>query len=323
MSLYTLFHPPVFQGRGKKKNYFEGWYFKMALPDEVIALIPGIALGEDRHAFIQVISSKEGRSWYVRFPFDAFVADKKAFAVAIGDNHFSLDGIAVDLHAEGLTLKAEIRHISPTPFPVSLRAPGIMGWYAYVPFMECFHGVVSTHHSLEGLIELNGRTIKGAGGTGYIEKDWGSSFPSAWIWMQANCFPTDKVACMLSVANIPFLGRTFQGFLGFLQIGEKLIRFGTYTGAKVIRLEQDNEHASVTISQRGYRITFDATLGPTSHLSAPRQGNMERSILESVIGTIGVTLKDREGKLLFQETGSMAGIELSEAVNLMPSKHKV
>lgn len=111
--------------------------------------------------------------------------------------------------------------------------------------------------------------------------------------------------------------------MGFLQIGEKLIRFGTYTGAKVIRLEQDNEHASVTISQRGYRITFDATLGPTSHLSAPRQGNMERSILESVIGTIGVTLKDREGKLLFQETGSMAGIELSEAVNLMPSKHKV
>ncbi len=316
MSLHTLFHPPVFQGRNKKNNYFEGWYFKMAMQDEVIALIPGIAMGDDRHSFIQVISSREERSWYVRFPYEAFSAEKKVFSVTIGDNHFSAEGISVDISFEDLHLKAEVKNLNTTSFPVSLAAPGIMGWYAYVPFMECFHGVVSTHHSLEGFIELNGKKTDCKGGTGYIEKDWGTSFPSAWIWMQANCFPSDKVSCMLSVAKIPFLGMTFQGFLGFLQIGGKLIRFGTYTGAKIIKLEQDREHATLSIRQKGYVITFVATLGPASHLSAPRQGTMDRTILESVRGTIEVTLKKKDGTLLFQETGSMAGIELSEAAEL-------
>lgn len=320
MSIYTLFHPPVFQGRGKKQNYFEGWYFKMAIEGEVIALIPGIALGDDRHSFIQVIRGQEQRSWYVRFPYEAFKADTKAFAVTIGQNHFSIERISIDIQFEDLTLTAEVKHLHPTPFPVTLKAPGIMGWFAYVPFMECFHGVVSTHHGLEGSVKLNGKETEYTGGTGYIEKDWGTSFPSAWIWMQANCFPTDKVACMLSVANIPFLGRTFQGFLGFLQLGEELIRFGTYTGAKIMKLEQDSEHALVIIRQKDYQITFLATLGPTSHLSAPRQGNMERSILESVMGTVEIRLEKKDGSLLFKETGSMASIELSEAAQLMKKK---
>jgi hypothetical protein len=288
----------------------------MAKQDEVIALIPGVSLGSDRHAFIQVISSKEGRSWYVRFPFEAFKAEKKKFSVTIGSNHFSTDGIFIDLESEGLRLKAEEQNHNPTPFPVTLASPGIMGWFAYVPFMECFHGVVSTHHTLKGSVELNGRTTDYTGGTGYIEKDWGVSFPSAWIWMQANCFPSEGASCMLSVAKIPFLGMTFQGFLGFLQIEGKLIRFGTYTGAKIVKLEQDDKHATITIRQRDHLITFVATLGPASHLSAPRQGNMERLILESVIGTIGVKLTKRDGKLVFQETGSLAGIELSEAKEL-------
>ena len=288
----------------------------MAQQDEVIALIPGIAMGSDRHSFIQVISSSESKSWYVRFPYEAFKADKKVFSVSIGNNHFSLDGISIDLDFEDLCLKAEVRNLNTTPFPVTLTAPGIMGWFAYIPFMECFHGVISTHHTLEGLIFLNNKKIEYTGGTGYIEKDWGRSFPSAWIWMQANCFPTDKVSCMLSIANIPFLGRTFQGFLGFLQIGDKLIRFGTYTGAQIIKLDQDNDHASILIRQRKYHISFEATLGPASHLRAPRQGTMERSILESIMGNITVTLTRSDGTLLFLETGTLAGIELSEAAKL-------
>ncbi len=316
MSLYSLFHPPVFQGKGKQQDYFEGWYFKMARQDEVIALIPGVSLGNDRHSFIQVISSKEERSWYIRFPYEDFKAEKKIFSVTIGCNHFSTDGISVDLCFEDLRLKAEVQNLKTTAFPVTLTKPGIMGWYAYIPFMECFHGVVSTHHTLEGSIELNGKITDYTGGIGYIEKDWGTSFPSAWIWMQANCFPSDKSSCMLSIANIPFLGRTFQGFLGFLQIEGKLIRFGTYTGAKVIKLEQNSEHATVIIRQKQFLITFVATLGRASHLSAPRQGNMERTILESVRGTIEVTLKRKDGTLLFQEIGNMAGIELSEAAEL-------
>ena len=49
-----LFRPEIFQGNLKKKNYFEGWYFKHVAQNgkHVFSFIPGISLTQnDRHAF--------------------------------------------------------------------------------------------------------------------------------------------------------------------------------------------------------------------------------------------------------------------------------
>lgn len=317
MSIYTLFHPEVFQGRKKSKIYFEGWYFKLAVADRVLALIPGISLGQDtdeRHAFIQVFSSTEQRSWYVTYPFDAFFASKKEVDITIAGNRFSTDLIKLDIDSEDLHLHGVVEQSNIHPYPVTPCSPGIMGWYAYVPFMECFHGVVSMTHSLSGAVKLNGSVLDFSKGNGYIEKDWGTSFPSAWIWMQSNCFASTETGCMLSVATIPFLGRSFTGFLGFVLIKGRLIRFGTYTKAKIIELESDDRHAHVVIKDKRYMLQFDAMLGPTAHLAAPRQGKMERGIFESIKGTILLQVVDiKDGHTIFEETGTLAGIELSEA----------
>ena len=48
-----------------------------------------------------------------------------------------------------------------------------MGWYRFVPFMECFHGVVSLNHELEGDFLIENQVFSFDGGKGYIEKDWG------------------------------------------------------------------------------------------------------------------------------------------------------
>ncbi|AEV30144.1 hypothetical protein SpiGrapes_2372 [Sphaerochaeta pleomorpha str. Grapes] len=319
MSIHSLFHPETFQGRHKENDYFEGWYFKMAKPSEVLAVIPGVAFGknkEDRHAFIQVISSAEHRSWNIQFPFDSFKADKKRLLVEIEGNRFTPEEITLDLASDGLQLNGTARNLGLHPFPVTFKSPGIMGWYAYIPFMECFHGVVSTQHTLSGSLSLNGVETDFTGGSGYIEKDWGTSFPEAWVWLQSNCFPSKNVSCMLSVAKIPFLGKIFPGFLGFVQIGGELIRFGTYTGAKITKLESDETHARIQIQTKQQYIEFIAELGPTSKLAAPRQGKMERTILESILGTITVSVRDKDHTLVFQETGTHSGIELSEAKNL-------
>ncbi len=289
----------------------------MAKDDEVLAIIPGIALetnGIDRHAFIQVISSIDQRRWYVTYPFEQFSADTRQFDIMIGPNHFSTNEITVCIDQEDLQLNGTVVHQQVQPFPVRLTAPGIMGWYAYVPFMECFHGVVSMHHSLQGTLRFNRKDINWSGGSGYIEKDWGQSFPSAWIWMQSNLFSTHGVSCMLSIAEIPFLGRSFTGFLGFVHLPNNLIRFGTYTGAVVQSLSCDEQQATITIRDKQQLITFNAEMGPAARLAAPRQGKMERSILESIMGTITLTVQHIETKeIWFQETGYAAGVELSEA----------
>lgn len=320
VGIIRTLHPSWYQRNNSKKAYFEGWYFKMA-SSTVLAVIPGVSqtVGkDDSHAFIQVISSNPCASWYIRFPIEEFHAEKDQFSITIGKNSFSLEGIALAIEQPDIQLHGTVTHLRPRTFPVTLRSPGIMGWYAYVPFMECFHGVVSMHHELRGTLDLNGQRIELSDGEGYIEKDWGQSFPSAWIWMQCNSFPSKDVSCMISVARIPFLGRSFTGFLGFISIGDRLIRFATYTGARIIALESDRQHCRVAIQSHMGTIEFIGSLGTESQLTAPKHGSMGRTITESIMGSIRVSFADNTGTWIFAETGNNAGIELSEADSLRP-----
>lgn len=318
-----LFHPERFQGFARKRSYFEGWYFKIAVgspEQETLALIPGISISDDgseRHAFIQVISSKEQKSWYIPFSYASFASVNNPFQVHIDGNIFSQTHLSIHLKTADLILDAELSFTDIHPFPVTLTSPGIMGWYAYVPGMECLHGVVSTTHTVEGSITINNRSISLRAAKGYIEKDWGTSFPSAWIWMQANCFPTKDLSAMLSIAKIPFARHTFLGFLGFIQLPDRLIRFATYTKATIVSLATTEETASATIQTKKYILQFDACLGASSKLAAPRNGSMDRTIRESVAGSLELTIADRANTRLLHETSNLAGIEISEAASLM------
>ena len=81
-----------------------------------------------------------------------------------------------------------------TPLPTSRLYPSVMGLTAYLPFLECNHGVASLHHPIEkGVITVlaaSGVIAESVfdGGVGYTEKDWGINFPSTWIWGQTNIF---------------------------------------------------------------------------------------------------------------------------------------
>ena len=48
-------------------------------------------------------------------------------------------------------------------------------------------------------------------GLEYVEKDWESSFPSEYTWIQCNDFGERDCSVMASVADIPFMGTNFRG----------------------------------------------------------------------------------------------------------------
>jgi tocopherol cyclase len=135
----SLQSPVFFQGNLHAKRCFEGWYFKNVSADRssVYALIPGISLSpQGSKSFIQFIDGSNGRTRWFPFHLGVFGFSRDHFAVRIGDNRFSLEGIQA-----GLTYSA-----------------------------------------------VGGRRVDFSGGSGYIEKDWGRSFPRAWIWAQSNTF---------------------------------------------------------------------------------------------------------------------------------------
>ncbi len=244
-------HPEGYHGRGRIRAFFEGWYIKLASPDlsQRWALIPGIFRGDSTdgsvdEAFIQVLDGVSGRSWYFPFAPDEFAASEDRMAVTIGANRFDKSGVMLDLPM----ISGSLSYATPIdPYPVTLRRPGIMGWYGYLPIMECFHGIVSFGHDLAGTLVIEDKIVEFADGRGYIEKDWGTAFPSSYVWLASNHLRDAAGAeiagsLVASCAIIPGVGRTFRGSIVALRYPDRLATWATWNGSRDDELTIDDSH---------------------------------------------------------------------------------
>lgn len=318
--LRALWNPDHYQGWGRTHRYFEGWYFKVVSADErhAMAFIPGISMGEngDRHAFIQVMDGKACTAEYHRFEASEFRPSEHSFEVWVGDNFFSTQKIILRLPG----ISGEIHFKNTTPWPKMLGAPGIMGWYSFVPFMECNHGIVSLHHELEGKLAIDdmnsSHAINMTGGKGYIEKDWGRSFPRAYVWMQSNHFDgTERVSLMASAAHIPWLGSHFIGFISGFWLEDRLFKFATYTGARKF-LKINHEEVELIFKNPKTELRILAKQAPGTALVSPLSGEMKGKIQESLQATIQVELLEKNRRI-FEGIGRNAGLEVAGQIQVL------
>jgi hypothetical protein len=310
--LKAIFNPEEFQGRGKKHTYFEGWYFKVlnASETKAYAFIPGVALDEsgNRQAFIQVLDGKNLLSHYYKFDFQSFIAAKGKFEISIEENHFSKDSITLNLPS----IKGSLRFENRVPWPTHWYSPGIMGPYSFVPFMECYHGIVSMDHTVFGQLELENEIIDFDNGRGYIEKDWGRSFPTAYVWMQTNHFTNPGVSLKASVAKIPWLGNSFVGFIIGIWIYDRLISFTTYNRSSLRKLNIDSSRIELILENKDYSLEILVLRDAATSLASPIRGFMDGRIEESMSSSIEVAVTDKKtGRLIFQDCGRNASIEVA------------
>lgn len=313
--LQSLFHPEQFQGWGKTKRYFEGWYYKVVNANETkaFAFIPGIAMDENgnQQAFIQVLDGNKRTAEYHKFNSNQFKPSVGKFELEIEDNFFSENTIQLNLP----TVKGKLNFSSKVPWPNSWYSPGIMGPYTFVPFMECYHGILSMDHEIQGELTNNGETIDFTNGRGYMEKDWGHSFPSAYFWMQTNHFSKSGISLKTSVANIPWLGSSFVGCIAGLWLNNKLYQFTTYNGSKLKKSFADNEKVELVMENKNFRLEILAHREKVTKLASPISGFMDGRIEESMTSKIDVILFDKKTKVtLLNDTGRNAALEVAGSI---------
>ncbi len=331
---YTTLRPDMYHGRGTKPPFFEGWYYKLVDASENyrFAFIPGIILGEDAHAFIQVFDGVSGSTAYHRYPLEAFEASDQEFRVRIADNEFKQNSICVNInHPAGNAaidpqfsdqlinldiIQGELHFSNTNPWPVSLISPGIMGWYSWVPFMECYHGVVSLDHSIQGSLHFGDKNIDFTGGRGYTEKDWGKSFPDAWIWFQCNHFNSPGTSVTASVATIPWLGGSFRGFIVGLWHEQRLYRFATYNRSRIDSLEILQDRVKWSISNSRHKLILSAKRVEGGLLKGPTRLEMDKRVVETLNARVEVRLMDDRGDVIFESSGRHAGLEVHNTLSL-------
>jgi tocopherol cyclase len=313
--IYESLHPEIYHGHERRPPFFEGWYYRLinAAEDRRYAVIPGVFLGADPHAFIQVLEGHTRRSAFHVFSLKQFHADRRRFEVRIGENVFTQNGLTLALDRRGPLgkLRGDLRFEGVQPWPVRLQSPGIMGWYAWVPWMECYHGVLSFDHSLHGTLDVEGQTHSLDGGRGYIEKDWGKSFPEGYVWFQSNHFDTPHTCLTASIATIPWMRTAFRGFIIGLWQDGSLRRFATYTGARTDRLELHENRVIWVVSDRQARLEMEVVQGGSGLLYGPTRQDMGKRVDETLDATIYARLVERGGQVLFEGSGRHAGLEIN------------
>lgn len=309
--IFETLHPDIYHGRHARRPFFEGWYFKAVTETKhaAWAIIPGIYRDDDPardEAFVMVLDGRSNQVFYYDYPVSEFAAGRNGFHIRIGPNFFAGDYLTLNLP----NLRGHLLFQGLKPWPISWRAPGIMGWYSWFP-MECYHGVVSIDHEVTGYLEDGAQRFDFSRGRGYIEKDWGRNFPQTWIWLQANHFDEQGVSLTASIARIPFYGRVFPGFIIGLQLDNQLFRFATYLGSTLEKVRLDGNTVEIIVRSKEAVLEIRGVQGRTTLLPAPTPGQgMVPRVQESIDALVRVRLLDAAGVIIYAGESSHAGMEI-------------
>lgn len=316
--IHAIFHPEEYHGWNKRKKFFEGWYFKIVDDSEKwkFAIIPGVAMDKsgEKHAFIQVLDAIEMKQTYTTFPFEEFTATPNKFEISIGDNYFSEHKLSLNLDS----LSGELNFENQVPWSSSYFSPNIMGPLTFMPFMQCNHGILSMNHSVSGYLNSAGENINFNKGKGYLEKDWGKSFPNAYVWLQTNHFSKKQLSMKMSVAKIPYLGTSFTGFIAGVWFNNELIEFTTYNFSRLKSLAVEKDNVKVLLTNRKYILDLQIERGETTMLKAPFEGSMIHEIEESMNAVVHLKLIDKKtNTLIIEDSGSHAGLEVAGKIETL------
>lgn len=303
-----------FHGQGKTTSFFEGWYLKHQKQDMSLALIPAVHIDKRGHkeASLQIITKDAADCIHV--PFKEFYASSKQFHVSLGSNSFSPQGIYLNLKSRHFEIKGQLSYGTFTPLKYD-----IMGPFRFIPNMQCNHGVLSLNHSLSGSLNINGQLYDFTDGFGYIEKDWGNSFPQSYLWtqsIQANPYQQQPSSIMVSLAHIPFGPFRFTGCIAVVYYGKTEYRFATYKGVKILEYTS----RSVILKQGSCILHVHLLKDAPQPLNAPAFGEMSRTIHESLACKVRYQFFINRKKI-FDIINSDASFERSNECSQNSSRH--
>ena len=291
-----------------KKNAFEGWFSKVddVNNDLMFSVIWGYSTVEnDRHAFIHFTNSITHKTKYIRYPLEDLSFTNNPFILKIGQNKLSKEFMILNINEDDLKVKGEFSFNNLKTLKKSFLKPNIMGILSYLP-NECNHSISSLHYKVKGNISINNKTFN-IDGIGYMEKDWGTSFPKKYVWTQGSDVLGNSV--VFSNATVPILGRYATGFFLVILHNDKEYRFSSIEGSKMLSFEADHNSFKGKIQKGNLTVEIFAKQYNPISLKSPNMGEMKSSIKESLDGNLKVVLLEN-GKVSFEITNERASIDV-------------
>lgn len=293
----------------EKPESFEGWFSKIddQENDLMLSVIWGYSTHKaTKHAFIQFTNSLLHKTTYIRYPLEEMKWQKEPFVLQIGNNELSEKGMKLDFEIEGVPVQGDFLFGSLTPIRTSFLKPNIMGWLTHFP-NECNHSIISMYHSVNGNLKIGKDSWDLWEADGYMEKDWGTSFPREYVWAHANGW--DSSALVFSYATVPVLGRFAKGFFLVFHHEGYEYRFSSIEGARMMNFEVSKDAFKATVKKGKYVVKLKARQSNPVELASPSKGEMSQRIKESLDGNIEIIMMVK-GKETLNLTSDRASIDV-------------
>ena len=181
--LTSCTHDASVPGSEHPSSFFEGWYTKLVSADgsQSLAFVAGAHVRDDHdggcaaESFLLIVTDNgvaTPQRYYTSLPptLDVTngVVSLNETSVRVSRNSVFFDvRQSQDMpRVTGHVAAAKAGHF----WPVTPLNPGAMGWFGWIPGMQCYHGIFSMSTYIDGSITIDGTEFNFDGGRLYQEK---------------------------------------------------------------------------------------------------------------------------------------------------------
>lgn len=273
----------------KKINFFEGWYFKEQSAELTIAFIPEVSYDEKGTPSGSLQIVLPDRSYYYTYKNPINMNLNRTMFIVMEKNVFTDACIHIDIEESDLKIKGDIYFDDAAG-----RAFNVMGPLSVFP-LPCKHGILSMEQRLSGSLEIDGKVYDFDGGKGYLETDYGKSFPERYMWSQCNWFGRTNCQIAVAAATIPLGPFPIMGTFACINYEGQRYKLATYKGAEVEK-----------IGEKGFKITQGPYIfegrrqgGQAIELKSPEMGKMESATREYLACNMEYRLRKRGVEIFY------------------------
>lgn len=299
------YKPSSLKGTFDRNKYFEGWFQKVYLSElqASFVIIYGYATANsiDSFGFIQLLlPGKLPRFLY--YPKNEITCDHNRHIVTMGTNKMSKDCIEIDEKDISIKLSFKNNQLIQT-FKNS------MGYSYYVPNLPCYHSVLNSCHLASGEIRHDDCHYSLVDEIGYMEKNWGTSFPESYFWLHAIDPNDTQVSLLFSHAEVKWLGEKFIRHVGHFRMDGREIDLRTLRNFSFKKIDQNTQIQIIRIESKSLKLDISIKIGKNVILKGPTNGELSRNIIHHADAIIDVNMIMDDKIRQFQMVGNFEKID--------------
>jgi tocopherol cyclase len=302
--MLKILKPTTLRGNLERNTYFEGWFQKIYSKEynSSFVIIYGYATrnSEDTFGFIQILFPNNATevSYFNR---NEFSCDQDHHIIRMGENTLTTEFIQINTNDVNIRLNFLNNHVTRT-FKNS------MGYNYFIPNLPCYHAVLNTGHLVSGEIKQKDKRFIIENELGYLEKNWGTSFPKTYYWLHALDPNDPQVSLLFSRAEIEWMGKKFIRHLGHLRYNDKQVDIRSLKNFNVSIISSRKDKHEIRIASKTLQIEISITHKNNVCFKGPFNGKLSRDIIHFPDSIIQIRLSENNKIRMLQLVGNFENL---------------